>query len=215
MAGELKKMKPRAVPANSAEQRLRAVAIVMVLCLLMVIGIVVVMGPGKSNKRGITAQTSEPASSAAQSSTSSSGIESVLVPPLSVYRRRNIFKPLMKTDYSDVSAPSAAAAPTTSGTAGGAATGSARVITLPPELDVTGTQAGTVVSTALTLEGVFEQDGKMYARISVGDNLFEKVAVGEVFASYYKLLALGKDSSASILYGDERFSIYTGQSLYW
>ncbi len=208
MSRELKKMKPRIVP-DSTEQRLRAIAIVMALCLLLVIGIVVVTGTGKGKKGGITAQTSQPTSSAAASAKSSTNIESVLVPPLSVYRRRNVFKPLVSMETAESSTP----APT--GTAGGAAVGTARVITLPPELDATGAEVGSVVSTALTLEGIFEQDGKMYARIRLGDNLFEKVAVGEIFAGYYKLLALGKDSSASILYGDERFSIFTGQSLYW
>lgn len=210
MSRELKKMKPRIV-RDSTEQRLRAIAIVMALCLLLVIGIVVVTGTGKGKKGGITAQTSQPTSSAAASAKSSTNIESVLVPPLSVYRRRNVFKPLVSMETPESSATTT----TQTGTAGGAAVGTARVITLPPELDATGAEVGSVVSTALTLEGIFEQDGKMYARIRLGDNLFEKVAVGEIFAGYYKLLALGKDSSASILYGDERFSIFTGQSLYW
>lgn len=211
MSRELKKMKPRIVP-DSTEQRLRAIAIVMALCLLLVIGIVVVTGTGKGKKGGITAQTSQPTSSAAASAKSATNIESVLVPPLSVYRRRNIFKPLVSMEAPESSTPTQT---TQTGTAGGAAVGTARVITLPPELDATGAEVGSVISTALTLEGIFEQDGKMYARIRLGDNLFEKVAVGEIFAGYYKLLALGKDSSASILYGDERFSIFTGQSLYW
>jgi hypothetical protein len=211
MSRELKKMKPKTGP-DTAEQRLRTVAIVMVLCLLLVIGIVVVMNPGKNKKGSITAQTSKPTSSAAAKP---ADIETVLVPPLSVYRRRNIFKPLVSMEESSTPGATTTTTTTETGTAGGAAAGSPRVITLPPELDATGQEAGTVISTALTLEGVFEQDGKRYARIRVGDNLFEKVAVGEVFADYYKMIAIGKDSSATILYGDERFSIFAGQSLYW
>jgi hypothetical protein len=207
MSRELKKMKPRTM-TDTAEKRLRTVAIVMVLCLLLVIGIVVAISPGKSKKRNITAQTSQPTSSAAAKT---ADIETVMVPPLSVYRRRNIFKPLVSMEES--STPGAAT--TGVGTTGGAASSSPNYVTLPPELDASGQEVGTVISTAITLEGVFEQDGNMYARIRVGDNLFEKVAVGDVFADYYKMLAIGKDSSATILYGDERFSIFTGQSLYW
>jgi hypothetical protein len=130
----------------------------------------------------------------------------VQVPPLSVYHRRNIFRPLVA-----VQEPTTTTNPSTTGTAGAGA----GVITLPPELDPTGREVGSVVATALTLEGVFEQNGKLLARIRIGDALFEKVAVGEVFGINYKLLSLGKDSSATVLYGDERFTIFAGQSLYW
>jgi hypothetical protein len=210
MTGEVKKLKPKKA-LDSTEHRLRTVAIVMVLCLLLVIGIVAVFGTGRSRKDGTTAQTSQPAASAPAQSTP--GIESVLVPPLSIYRRRNIFQPLVDEDNL---AGLSAEAPSSTGAAGGAAGGGLpSIITLPAELDPSGQNAGRVISTALTLEGVFEQDGKMYGRIRVGDTLYEKVAVGEVFGDYYKLLALGKDSSASILYGDERFTVFAGQSLYW
>ncbi len=211
MAREVKKLKPKKA-LDSTEYRLRTVAIVMVLCLLLVIGIVVVFGPGKSKKGGTTAQTSQPTASAPAQS--APGIESVLVPPLSIYRRRNIFQPLVDED--NLAGLVATTAASSTGTAGGTARGGLpSTISVPAELDPSGANAGRVISTALTLEGVFEQDGKLYGRIRLGDTLYEKVAVGEVFGDYYKLLALGKDSSASILYGDERFTVFAGQSLYW
>jgi hypothetical protein len=205
MPRTVKKMKPKRT-LDRSEHRLRIIATVSVLCLVFIIGIVLLTGSGKGRKGAITAQTGQSASS--QPSTSSSvNIESVQVPPLSVYRRRNIFKPLVSMESTQ-----ATSATGTAPTTGGAGAG---VITLPPELDATGQGAGSVVSTAITLEGIFEQGGKLFARIRVGDNLFDKVAVGEVFGGNYKLLSIGKDSSATILYGDERFTIYAGQSLYW
>ncbi len=209
MTREVKKLKPKRA-LDSAEHRLRNVAIVMVLCLLLLIGIVVVIGPGKSRKGGTTAQTSQPTASAPEQSTVN--IESVTVPPLSIYRRRNIFQPLVDEDGLSAQTTASSSSP---GSGGGARGGVPSTITVPAELDPSGADTGRVISTALTLEGVFEQDGKLYGRIRVGDTLFEKVAIGEVFGDYYKLLALGKDSSASILYGDERFTVFAGQSLYW
>ncbi len=202
MSPEVRKMKPRKA-IDAREHRLRSIAVVMTLSLVLVVGIVLAIGSNRSKKSGTTAQTSAPASQPASSApaASASAIESVQVPPLSVYRRRNIFRPLVAVQET-----------TTTGTPGAGAGG---VITLPPELDPTGRQVGSVVATALSLEGVFEQNGKLLARIRIGDALFEKVAVGEVFGGNYKLLSLGKDSSATVLYGDERFTIFAGQSLYW
>ncbi len=209
MPQEIRKMKPKR-SVDSAEHRLRTIAIVMVLCLFLVIGILLATSSGKGNKGAITAQTTT--SQASQPAASTTTIESVLVPPLSIYRRRNIFKPLV-----DMNAGQTQATTTGGGVTGGGATGAAAaVITLPPELDASGMAVGSVVSTALTLDGVFSEGDKLYARIRIGDQLFDKVAVGDVFGSNYKLLALGKDdSSATVLYGDERFTIFTGQSLYW
>jgi hypothetical protein len=197
-------MKPRRA-ADTVENRLRTVSIVMVLCLLMLIGILVAVNTGKGKKGRLTAQTSTPTTtSQPSSSTSTASVESVQVPPLTIYRRRNIFKPLVDMDAGQ-NVPA-----TGGGTAGGAAT----VITLPPELDATGSAAGSVVSTAVTLDSVFQEGDSSMARIRVGDQLYDKVAIGDVFGNNYKLLAIGKDSSATILYGDERFSIFAGQSLY-
>ena len=202
MSQEVRKMKPKKA-IDAREHKLRSIAIVMALCLVLAVGVVLAIGSNKSKKSGTTAQTSQPASSAPAASLSS--IESVQVPPLSVYRPRNIFRPLVAVPETTTTGT------TTTGTAGAGA----GVITLPPELDSTGREVGSVVATALTLEGVFEQNGKLLARIRIGDALFEKVAVGDVFGSNYKLLSLGKDSSATVLYGDERFTIFAGQSLYW
>jgi hypothetical protein len=204
-------MKPkRAVDSNEA--RLRTIAIVMVACLVLAVGILLATSPGGSRGPGITAQSSEPTdaeSAPASQPVQTQKLEEVQAPPLSIYRRRNIFKPLVSIEGAQETGQTTT---TTTGTAGAAAPS---YITLPPELDPGGASAGTVLSTAITLEGVFEQEGKLFARIRVGDALFEKVAVGEVFGGNYKLLALGRDSSAEVLYGDERFTIFTGQSLYW
>lgn len=204
MPREIKKMKPRKALDAAAENRLRTLAIAIVVCLVLVVGIVLATGSSKNKNKQITAQTSAPDSTSAPAQQQT--IESVQVPPLSVYRRRNIFKPLVDMDAGQLVVTTA-----TQGTGG---TG-AGVVTLPPELDITGREAGSVISTALTLEGVVEQGGKLYARIRIGDTLFEKVGVGDVFGGSYKLLSLGKDSSATVLYGDERFTIFAGQSLYW
>ncbi len=205
MAQVVRKMKPRK-QRDELERRLRTIAVVVAVCLILLVGIVLFAIPGKGNKQAITAQTSSaPASSAPK--TSQQTLESIQAPPLSIYRRRNIFKPLVNMETTS----------STTGTTSQTPTGGAgpSVVTMPPELDPSGREAGSVVSTAITLEAVSEQDGRLYARIRVGDTVFEKVAAGQVFANNYKLLSLSKDSSATVLYGDERFTIYAGQSLYW
>ena len=209
---EIKKMKPRDA-GDSRNQTLTMVAVALVACLALALSIIFIIGSGKGQKagRGIVAQTSGPTvSSSGTSSTAQTKltIEQVEVPPLSIYHRRNPFKPLINMEQS------AAVAPTTSATTPGA--GPAGVVTIPPQLEPPGSpSAGEVVSSAVTLEGVFEQEGNRFARIWVADKLFEKVAVGDVFGDNYKLLAIGGDASAKILYGDERFTIFVGQSIYW
>ncbi len=205
MPRELKKMKPRRAADDGSERRLKTIAVIAVVCLVMVVGIVLATGSSKSKKTQIKAQTSAPATTSAPAQQET--IESVQVPPLSVYRRRNIFKPLVNMEAGQ----QVTTGTTTAGTGGAGPS----VITLPPELDPSGREAGSVISTALTLEGVVEQGGKLFARLRIGDTLFEKVAEGDVFGGNYKLLSLGKDSSATVLYGDERFTIFAGQSLYW
>lgn len=215
MPQEIKKMKPKR-SVDSAEHRLRAIATVMVVSLLLVIGILAATSSSKGNKGAITAQTTTSQAASSQPAASSSTIESVLVPPLSIYRRRNIFQPLINMDAGQTQATTTGGGVTGGGATGGGATGAAdAVITLPPELDASGGAVGSVVSTAVTLDGVFSEGDELFARIRIGDQLFDKVAVGDVFGNNYKLLALGKDdSSATVLYGDERFTIFTGQSLY-
>ncbi len=207
MQYEAKKMKPRRA-TDAVESRLRTVSIVMVLCLLMLIGILVAVNTGKGKKGRLTAQTSTQGTTS-QPSTPTASVESIQVPPLTIYRRRNIFRPLVNMEAGQSQAT------TGGGTAGGGtAGGAASVITLPPELDATGSVAGSVVSTAVTLENISQEGDSSMARIRVGDQLYDKVAIGDVFGNNYKLLAIGKDSSATILYGDERFTIFAGQSLY-
>jgi len=202
MQYEAKKMKPRRA-TDTVENRLRTVSIVMVLCLLMLIGILVAVSTGKGKKSGLTAQTSTQGTTS-QPSTPTASVESIKVPPLTIYRRRNIFRPLVDMEAGQSQAT----------TGGGTAGGAAAVITLPPELDATGSAAGSVVSTAVTLESVSQEGDSSMARIRVGDQLYDKVAIGDVFGNNYKLLAIGNDSSATILFGDERFTIFAGQSLY-
>lgn len=209
---QIRKMKPRNTD-DSRDQTLTIVAVALVACLALALSIIFIIGSGKGQKagRGITAQTSgttAPPSVTSSAAQTTLTIEQVVVPPLSIYRRRNPFKPLINMEQS------AAVAPTTSATTPGA--GAAGVITIPPQLEPPGSpSAGEVVSSAVTLEGVFEQDGNRFARIWVADRLFEKVAVGDIFGDNYKLLAIGRDASATILYVDERFTIFVGQSIYW
>jgi hypothetical protein len=205
MPREAKKLKPRKAQ-DSTEHRLRSVAIIMALCLALLIGIIAIVGPGRGRKGGTTAQTSQPAASTTPAQKAAT-LESVLVPPISIYRRRNIFQP--QVDQDNLTAATTAASST--GVAGG---GAPTRINTPAGLKAASAAPETTAPDAVTLEGVFEQDGKLYGRIRVGDTLFEKVAVGDVFGDHYRLLALGKDSSASILYGDERFTVFAGQSLH-
>lgn len=194
-------MKPRKA-ADDLEHRLRTIAIVTAVCLLLVVGIVLVAVPGRNQRGSITAQTGSDPASSAPGQSSQSTIESLQTPPLSIYRRRNIFKPLVQEIITETgSSIEAGAGPA--------------IITMPPELDPSGREAGSVISTAIMLESVTEQEGRLFARIRVGETVFEKVAVGQIFADNYKLISLSGDSRATILYGDERFTIYTGQSLYW
>ncbi|MCJ7653231.1 MAG: hypothetical protein MUO75_05980 [Actinobacteria bacterium] len=206
---EIKKMQPRKV-SDSQNQTMAIVAVVMVAALAVALIILfVVGGKGRNTGRGIAAQTSGTVQSSGTSSAAQPTltIEQVEVPPLSVYRRRNPFKPLINLEQS------AAVTPTTSATTGAGAAGT---VTIPPQLEPPGSpSAGEVISRAVTLEGVFEQGGKKSARIWVADRLFEAVAVGDIFGDNYKLLAIGRDASATILYGDERFTVFVGQSIYW
>jgi len=204
MGQEIRKMKPRKA-VESSDRRLALVAAVLAVCVALTLGIVfLVSGNRRENGEGIVAQQGS-APTGTTPAAPKLTIEQVEVPPLSIYHRRNPFRPLVDLEAS-VPVPAGTSTPT-----GGAA----NVITVPPELN-TGTSASdNVVSRALTLERIFQQDDRLFARIRVADQLFEKVAVGESFGENYKLLALDKDSSAIILYGDERFTVYSGQSIYW
>lgn len=220
MGKTMKKMNPRKIGKNRKRSLLITV-ISLVVVLAVVMGVLLfTLGERKGGEAQISAQetdettdgntqegaTQEGAQEGQESATTSLSIEDVTVPVIFINRRRNPFKPLVDMK-SEIACSEQAPAPVQP--AGG-------VVTLPPELDNTSQGSSpTVVSTVVTLENVFEENGELFARIVVGDQLFEKVAVGETFASYFKLLSLGEESGATLLYGDERFSFYQGQSIYW
>lgn len=209
MPNKVKKMSPRAIDSNR-NKGFAITAAVLVAILVVVLGILVLTGgKGNDGKMGIVAQESEKKEEDTTTPTTTLTLDQVEVPPLSINRRRNPFKPL--TDQkSSISCEIEAAAPVEP--LGGG------VVTVPPELERgrSGDPAVTeIVSTIVTLENVYDEDGKLFARVRVADQLFEKVAVGDSFALYYKLLALGRESGATLLYGDERFTFFVGQSIYW
>ena len=209
MPERIKKMNPRKAVESRAGGKRKvyfAVSVVVLSCLAIVLGLVFAGGGDKS--KSIKAQSSGSAqaqSTPAAATTASTGIEQVEVPPLSIYRRRNPFKPLVNMEEPTV--------PTTTATTGTGPAGG--TVTVPPGLVSGSSNPGDVVSRVTSLEGIYEQDGKMCARIRVADQVFENLATGDIFAEHYKLLSIGADSSATILYGDERIKVYTGQSIYW
>jgi hypothetical protein len=210
MADSIRRLKPKKTEESNSRSTL--IIVVAVVCVALAIGILAMVNSGgKSPGKSIVAQ--ESSTSSGTSATSSAvttapvitapalSLDQVLVPPLSIYRRRNPFRPLVTTFYQP-SVP--------------AGTGGAGVVTVPPELDQQEAGGnGNVLATQVMLEGVFEQNGKTVARVSVGDQVFDKLSVGDTFNNSYKLLDVSKDGSATILYGDERFTVYVGQSIYW
>ncbi|MFH1151295.1 MAG: hypothetical protein V1748_12555 [Actinomycetota bacterium] len=208
MGSQVKKMKPKK-NAEGEERRLALIAGALVVCLAVVLAVFLLVSGGKSNKpmKRLSAQTSPAGSTAPGASAPTTvpevDISQVEVPPLSIYRRRNPFRPLVQVIHEITTGEA-----TVTGTAG------AGVIRVPDDIEW-GSDAGKVVSTALTLEGITRQGGQAFARIRVGEQVFDPVAVGDVFAQNYKLLSVGNDSSVTILYGDERVTIFAGQSIYW
>lgn len=206
MQDKMKKIKTRKAEGKSFNKPV-VVGIAMVVCVALALGILLITGGGRKRGGGITAQTSGAAKPQAVTTSGTQqtlSLEEVEVPPLSVYRRRNPFEPLINMEET---APTAQTTPSAGGMG---------VVTVPPQLESPGRPLeDNVISKAVTLDGIYEQDGKMFANIRVADQLYSKLAVGDTFADNYKLLALGKDSSATILYGDERFTVFVGQSIYW
>jgi len=208
MPEKIRKMGPRRIdePVASRNKKIViSVSVVALACLAVVLGLVFAGGGTKPESIKAQAEngTEQPTpisapESAPTKAADSSGIEAVEVPPLSIYYRRNPFKPLVNMQEATL--------PTGTGTG---------TVTVPPELATGSSSAGQVVSRATTLEAVYEQDGRLLARVRIADQVFDGLAAGDVFASHYKLLSLGGDSSATILYGDERMKVYTGQSIYW
>jgi len=216
MTGKVKKMRPRAIEENRGKW-LGITAGVLAILLVVILGVLVFTGGGGDGNRGIVAQESEEATPATEEgveveSTEGLTIEQVEISPLSINRRRNPFKPLIcwKQSWACSIEEAAPVEPLGGG-----------LVTVPPELERGRTggpaEAGEpeVVSTIITLEDIYEEDGKLYASITVADQLFGKVVEGETFAENYKLLVLDRASGATVLFGDERFSFYVGQSIYW
>jgi hypothetical protein len=210
MSQKIKKMKPKKQGDDNNKSVKLAWAVGAIgLCILLVAGIIIATsgGSGKKNKN-ITAQESTPAGSTPSTgstpTTSKVTLEQVQVPPLSIYRRRNPFEPLVNMD---------AASQGSSPTGVGAGVDS-RVVRVPEQLRGGTNPPPEVLSQAVTLDGIAKQNGKPLARIRVGDQLFENIAAGQTFGDHYKLLSIGDDSSATILFGDERFTVFTGQSIY-
>lgn len=209
MPDRIRKMGPRRteeLDTGRSKRLVIGVSVALVVCMVLVIGLVIA-GGGDDKSSSIKAQatgTAQPAT-APTTAAETSGIEQVEVPPLSVYLRRNPFKPLVNMEEQTL--------PTVTDTTGTGPAGG--TVTIPPELVSGSSNPGDVVSTATLLEAVYEQDGRTLARLRIADQVFDGVTVGDVFGQHYKLLALGADSSATILYGDERMKLYTGQSIYW
>jgi len=209
MPQKIRKMKPkRAGEETSNSVKIAWIVGAIGLCILLVAGIAIATsGGGKKKSSGIMAQgeTTTPATttpSTAPAATSKLTIDQVLTPPLSIYRRRNPFEPLVNEE-----APQTVATSSTPG-------GGNRTVNVPAQLR-TGIHAPPeTLSYAITLDGIFKHGDKSVARIMVGDQLFDNVAVGGTFGDHYKLLTVAGDASATILFGDERFTIFTGQSIY-
>ena len=217
MTRKVKKMSPKAIDVNR-NKGFAITAAVLVGILVVVLGTLIFTGDkGNDGKKGISAQESEGDSTGSEegettTTTTGISIEQVEVPPLSINRRRNPFKPLIdkKRTISCTIEESAPVQPLGGG-----------IVTVPPELERgrTGDPAETgeteVVSTIVTLEDIYEEDGKLFASIRVADQLFGKLVEGDTFAENYKLLVLDRVSGATVLFGDERFSFFVGQSIYW
>ncbi|PKQ28441.1 MAG: hypothetical protein CVT63_02775 [Candidatus Anoxymicrobium japonicum] len=209
MSQRIKKMKPKSVDERNSETSSVKIAWIVGavgLCVLLVAGIAIATGGGsRKNGAGIMAQASPAATPATTSSSTpaSSGliIEQVQVPPLSIYKRRNPFEPLVNMETPMVE----------SATQTGAGV---RVVNVPPELRRGASSQDAIASTAITLDGILREGGNSFAKLRVGDQTFDRVEVGGVFGEHYKLLTVGGNASATVLFGDERVTIFTGQSIY-
>lgn len=207
MPDNLKKLKPKKVRSSESvarNKKLLTAGVIASATLFVVVMLLLLLSSGGGPPgEGIVAQDQE---SAPTEGADEATIEQMKVPPISIYRLKNPFQPLkdekVTIDCGELVCPVVPA--------GGG------MVVMPPELTgEAGSVAPQVVSTVVTLEEIFEEDGRLFARITVGDQLFEKVACGDVFANHYKLLTLSKRTGATILYGDERYSFCIGQSIYW
>lgn len=211
MAEKMRKMKPRRAGDGQESSSVKLAWLVgaIGLCILLISGIAIASGGREKQAPSIRAQEGDSSTAPAAPATSvpaapKAKIESVEVPPLTIYRRRNPFAPLVNMETAK---PGTTSVPT-------AGAGPASTVTVPAELRTGSSPVPETQSLAITLDSVKKQDGKAVARIRVGDQVFDGVAIGQDFAEHYKVLSIGSDSSATILFGDERFTIFAGQSIY-
>lgn len=210
MPQKIRKMKPkRQGDAKQSSVKLAWMVGAIGLCILLVAGIIIATGGNGKKQKKITAQeetTPATPQTSTPAATTTLTLEQVQVPPISIYRRRNPFEPLVNMDSMSVgSSPGSAGVGTSTGS---------RVVRVPEQLRSGANPPPEVLSRAITLDGIARQDGKPLAKIRVGEQLFDNIAVGQTFGEHYKLLSVGDDTSATILFGDERFTIFTGQSIY-
>ena len=218
MASRVKKMGPRRIADSGSSHRKRTFVLigcgVLIACVTLAVGLALATGGGGGKARNIAAQTAAQTTTAqTQATTPTTGaqppaVDQIEVPALSIYRRRNPFKPLV--DMVGTNTTTGTSTPTTTGTGPGSG-----VVTVPSGLVSGGNTAGSVISREITLDGVVTEGGIQYARLRVADQLYDRIAVGDTFGDNFKLLSIGAGSSATILFGDERMTVYTGQSIYW
>lgn len=223
MSSRMKKMRPKG-SWNIDERKLAVIAMVMVISVALALGVVFFArgssSEGKDSTMRAQAEGTTPAATSSAASTIPT-VEELEVPAISIYRERNIFEPLI--DMANELGVSYEQ--TTEGTGVAASQGGTPVPTatpsnlpsyrtIPPPLDPDGSR-GQVTSVVVVLEGVFEQDGIKFAQIRIGDQLYGKIAVGEIFGGCYKLVNINPGEVATILYGDEKITLGVGQSIYW
>ena len=202
----------RSIVHNKRTYRSIVLAVAALLLVLLVVGLVLVwrdgVVPGDSSvvaQRETEQEESKEQKDEGQDSKEQTSqtitsltLEQVEVPSLSIYRRRNPFKPLVNMEE----------LPEEIVVAGG-------VVTVPSSLAPGLSDDSRVVSRAVTLHSVEEEGSRFVAKISVGDSVFNKLKTGDVFAKNFKVLAIGKEGSVTLLYGDERFTVRLGQTVYW
>jgi len=210
MSENLKKMKPKEMVEERSSAKLQTAIIIGVIGLAVLMGVAFAIG-SLGNGKDLTAQqaggqasTAAPGSSANPSAASTASFTSVEVLPISIYRQRNPFKPLVNM-----------VAPVVTTTSAAAGAGEVAVVTVPPELANQTNAAGQVLSRSVTLNSITKRDGQMLASITIAGQAFDNIAAGQTFGNNFKLLSLDNNSGATILYGDERFTFAVGQSRYW
>lgn len=211
MANRTRKARPRPLITQTEidrrELRLRAVSIVLLCSLVLLIGILIVVNTGEDSGKEMLAQadpgtTEANAAKQAADNASNSDIESVKVPPLDVYRRRNVFRPLVDMNAGQVATDLSAGA------------GPVAFITVPEELSSPSAAGGSIVAVSAVLNKVSTNAERSIASITIGDQLYDDIAVGDRFGGSYKLVSVSCDSTATILFGDERITLITGQPVF-